>query len=351
MKLQSILQGVVLVSVLLLTISVNAKNATRRRKFRCEKYLGAVNKAVDTKLKEFEEMFSKFLEPMSDNYKKESAKLPDISVKLGEIIANMRISQEEIRREKYNLQLVLEHMYSQKPSANSLNSNFKALDGILTYLSLLVDQLVKMTDVGESGLISGDTSAMKHATAATKTTIKTTGTTATTVESTTTLTSIQAEKPQYPRDPDFLDQLRQELINDEGYKHAIYNDTTRNATFGIGHKITIQDPEFSKPFGTKVSKERIEEAYRADVKAAIKSCCILFKDFQNLPNEVQLIILNMRFNLGHTGLASFKKFRKAINNRNWVKAAREMEQSIWYKQVPKRAKRLTKRMRKVRKKC
>ncbi|KAL3858451.1 hypothetical protein ACJMK2_013042 [Sinanodonta woodiana] len=204
MKLQSILQGVVLVSVLLLTISVNAKNATRRRKCRCEKYLGAVNKAIDTKLKEFEEMFSKFLEPMSDNYKKESAKLLDINVKLGEINGNMTDSQEELRREKYNLRLVWEHMYYQEQSADSLNSNFKALDSILKNVSLLVDKLEKMTDVGESGLISGDTSAMKIATAATKaarkTTIKTTETTATKVESTTTLPSMKVDEPQYPRD-------------------------------------------------------------------------------------------------------------------------------------------------------
>ncbi|KAL3858464.1 hypothetical protein ACJMK2_013054 [Sinanodonta woodiana] len=203
MKLQSILQGVVLVSVLLLTISVNAKNATRRRKCRCEKYLGAVNKAIDTKLKEFEEMFSKFLEPMSDNYKKESAKLLDINVKLGEINGNMTDSQEELRREKYNLRLVWEHMYYQEQSADSLNSNFKALDSILKNVSLLVDKLEKMTDVGESGLISGDTSAMKIATAATKaarkTTIKTTETTATKVESTTTLPSMKVDEPQYPR--------------------------------------------------------------------------------------------------------------------------------------------------------
>ncbi|KAK3597192.1 hypothetical protein CHS0354_003692 [Potamilus streckersoni] len=204
MKLPGILQGVVLVSVLLLTISVTAKNATRRRKCKCEKYLGAVNKVIDTKLKEFEEMFSKFLEPMSDSYKKESAKLMDISVKIGEINGNMTDSQEELRREKYNLRLVWEHMYSQELNADSLNSNFKALDAIMKNLSLLVDKLEKMTNVGESGIISGDTFAMNDAPAATKAsrkiTTKITETTTTMVESPTTIASIQAEKLQYPKD-------------------------------------------------------------------------------------------------------------------------------------------------------
>ncbi|KAL3858447.1 hypothetical protein ACJMK2_013038 [Sinanodonta woodiana] len=141
--------------------------------------------------------------------------------------------------------------------------------------------------------------------------------------------------------------LRQELINVEGYKDVIYADSTKNPTFGIGHKITKNDPEFGNPLGTKVSTKRINEAYDADVKAAINSSCILFKDFQNLPEEVQLIILNMRFNLGHTGLDKFEKFRQAVDNRNWVEAASEMEKSNWYKQVPKRAGKLTERMRTV----
>ncbi|KAL3858456.1 hypothetical protein ACJMK2_013046 [Sinanodonta woodiana] len=101
------------------------------------------------------------------------------------------------------------------------------------------------------------------------------------------------------------------------------------------------------PLGTKVSKKMIEEAFNADVKAAIDSCCKLFDNFQNLPNEVQLIILNMRFNLGYSGLEKFKKFREAVNNGDWDKAAVEMVDSKW----PNRAKRLMERMRKVKKNC
>ncbi|KAK3597185.1 hypothetical protein CHS0354_003683 [Potamilus streckersoni] len=168
--------------------------------------------------------------------------------------------------------------------------------------------------------------------------------------STTQYTTATTEEPKEDcviDDADFLDQLRQELINDEGYKEEIYEDTTGNPTFGIGHKITRKDPEFGKPLGTRVSKERIEEAFKADVKAAIESCCKLFNNFQNLPKEVKLIILNIRFNLGHTGLAKFAKFRDAVNIGDWEKAADEMEHSIWFNQVPNRAKRLVERMRKV----
>ncbi|KAK3597191.1 hypothetical protein CHS0354_003689 [Potamilus streckersoni] len=155
------------------------------------------------------------------------------------------------------------------------------------------------------------------------------------------------KKPCLTQHKDFWQKLRIEIIVDEGYVKEIY--LTRNGVphFGVSHRITRQDPEFYTPVGTKVSRKRIEEAYQTDIKKAIQSCCSLFKDFQNLPDEVQLIILNMRFNMGHVSLIGFVKFRKAINSRDWENAAHEMEKSKWYKQVTNRAKRLVDRMRTV----
>jgi len=53
---------------------------------------------------------------------------------------------------------------------------------------------------------------------------------------------------------------------------------------------------------------------------------------------------NMMFNLG---LPRFSKFRKTINNiisKNYKKAAEEMRDSRWYRQVTNRAERLALRM-------
>ncbi|KAK3597186.1 hypothetical protein CHS0354_003684 [Potamilus streckersoni] len=216
-----------------------------------------------------------------------------------------------------------------------------------TTTTLKASTTTKTTSTRETASTTGTTS--------TKETTSATGTTSTT--KTTSTTHCTTSTPKNPKkdcvidDPDFLDQLRLELTNDEGYKVKIYVNKKGNLTFGIGHKITRKDPEFGKPLGTKVSKKRIEEAFKADVKAAIESCCKLFKNIPNLPKEVQLILFNMRFNLGHSGLEGFKNFRKAVNGRNWVEAANKMVKSKWYKQVPNRAKRLEERMRIVRKGC
>ena len=73
-------------------------------------------------------------------------------------------------------------------------------------------------------------------------------------------------------------------------------------------------------------------------------CKKIFDDWDALPEEVRLIMANMMFNLG---LPRFSRFRKMINNiinKNYPKAAEEMRDSRWYRQVTNRAERLAKRM-------
>jgi len=69
--------------------------------------------------------------------------------------------------------------------------------------------------------------------------------------------------------------------------------------------------------------------------------------YQTWPGEVKEIMVNMAFNLGYSGLASFRKLRTAIHNKNWNEAAREIVNSTWYCQEMCRAVRLVIRMRNV----
>ena len=143
------------------------------------------------------------------------------------------------------------------------------------------------------------------------------------------------------------DQLRVELAEDEGCKKEIYLDHLHLPTFGIGHLIREDDPEFGKPIGTPVSDERVRQAFALDVAVAIEDCRRLYDDFDDLPEEAQLIIANMAFNLGYGRLSKFKRMHAAVSAREWHKAAEEMVDSLWYQQVPRRAERLVNRMKEV----
>ena len=46
-------------------------------------------------------------------------------------------------------------------------------------------------------------------------------------------------------------------------------------------------------------------------------------------------------------LAKFKKMKTAVDKKNWVEAAEEMKNSLWYKQVGMRGVELVKRMKNI----
>ena len=142
-----------------------------------------------------------------------------------------------------------------------------------------------------------------------------------------------------------LDKLREELAADEGCKFEIYLDHLGLPTFGIGHLIREHDPEHGKPVGTEVSDERVRQVFALDVAVTIEDCQRLFRNWDDLPDEAQLVCGNMAFNLGYPRFSKFVNFRAAIEAQDWLKAADEAVDSRWHDQVPNRAKRLVQRLR------
>ena len=144
-----------------------------------------------------------------------------------------------------------------------------------------------------------------------------------------------------------LEKLRKQLEIDEGVKYEIYLDHLGYPTFGIGHLVIPSDKEYREDFGTRVSEERVRECFDKDVESVLRDCTLLYKDFDELPEEAQQIIANMMFNMGYTRLSKFKGMKKGVDARDWNKAADEMVDSRWYKQVTNRANRLVERMRNI----
>ena len=142
-----------------------------------------------------------------------------------------------------------------------------------------------------------------------------------------------------------IDQLREELKVDEGVKYEIYLDHLGLATFGIGHLVLNSDPEYGQEVGTPVSEDRVNECFASDVEVVLSECTQLYPDFNGLPEEVQLIIANMMFNMGRPRLSKFKGMKRGVDARDWNAAADEMVDSQWYRQVTNRADRLVQRMR------
>lgn len=67
--------------------------------------------------------------------------------------------------------------------------------------------------------------------------------------------------------------------------------------------------------------------------------------YSQAPFVVKTVLINMAFNMGVSGLLKFRNTLRYMGQGMWDKAAANMEQSLWYRQVPSRARELVERIR------
>jgi len=137
-----------------------------------------------------------------------------------------------------------------------------------------------------------------------------------------------------------IELCKAEIKRHEGEVLKIYEDSLGYKTLGIGHLCQPEDPEYSWEVGTKVSQEVVDMYYEQDFKKHYKETIHVFgseEDFENLPEPIQRVLVNMCFNLGGTRLSKFKNMLKACKEHNWSEMARQMEDSRWFGQVGRRS--------------
>lgn len=129
-----------------------------------------------------------------------------------------------------------------------------------------------------------------------------------------------------------LDSLREHLSQVEGYRHVSYKDSLGNPTIGIGHKIKNGEVYHN------ITSSQIESLFIQDITLAKKAAIRLVPSFYSHPEQVQIIIVSLVFNLGPNGFSKFRRFRSALENKNYKLTALELSDSLWANQVPNRAK-------------
>jgi len=138
--------------------------------------------------------------------------------------------------------------------------------------------------------------------------------------------------------------LKQLLEHDEGCVYEVYLDHLDKKTIGIGHLVTESDPEYDWPLGCPVSEERVHELFQKDVSVAIQDARWLQRDFDNLPEDAQVTIVSLAFQLGLNRYQKFVKHHAAIQDRDWKEAAAQLRDSKLYQQTPNRTERHAQRL-------
>lgn len=168
--------------------------------------------------------------------------------------------------------------------------------------------------------------------------------------------------------PYLLKQVTADLERDEGFRKYAYPDPLSllakrypNQKWGFKPAREIlavigQKEEKGMPwtvgFGetggvtvdTVMTKEMAHHKLEARVIKFAADLERVYPEWKNQPVVIQTVLLNMCYNLGAKGLASFKNTLKSITARDYNQAASNLRKSLWYTQTGVRARYLVKRV-------
>ena len=147
-----------------------------------------------------------------------------------------------------------------------------------------------------------------------------------------------------------MKRLRATLKKDEGVHLQPYCDTMHIPTVGVGRNLRDvgydgkkyqTTAEFTEDYPNGLTLDEVEAAFEEDIQKAISGASSLAGDHWASLSEVrQEVLVNMVFNMGKGGVQGFKRMWKAIGDGRFDRAAFEMCDSCWLRQVKMRAVRL-----------
>ena len=127
--------------------------------------------------------------------------------------------------------------------------------------------------------------------------------------------------------------LIDDIKAEEGFSGTVYVCSEGFDTVGYGSRmpITKEEAELLLEYRLKGMKAQLT-GYLYDI---------------DMKDEAWDILFNMSYQLGVKGVLNFKNMIKALKNNDYKEASIQMLDSLWAKQTPNRAKRLSDRMSKL----
>lgn len=120
-------------------------------------------------------------------------------------------------------------------------------------------------------------------------------------------------------------------MDSEGFSPFIYTDKTEHPTIGYGHNLSVYSYE-----GKRITKAY---GFLTDILKENYKAILSYGWYKNLDAMRRMVILDLSYNLGLSGLLKFKQFIKAIEDKNYALAVEGLQKSPYFNQVKKRASR------------
>lgn len=131
------------------------------------------------------------------------------------------------------------------------------------------------------------------------------------------------------------DKIREMIKRHEGYNSNVYEDSVGVITGGYGHALWY--PKTKR--GTMLPKGIWEEVFNLDTSFAFRDANKIIEQLslKDIGEARRAVIVNMIFNLGTEGFLGFHGTLDAIAKGDFQSAKEHMLNSLWARQVGKRA--------------
>tara|TARA_R100001443_G_scaffold93539_1_gene100138 strand:- start:19565 stop:19993 length:429 start_codon:yes stop_codon:yes gene_type:complete len=136
------------------------------------------------------------------------------------------------------------------------------------------------------------------------------------------------------------EELKEEIKLHEGYRDTVYLDSLSKRTVGFGHLCVEDHWEDGKQY----DKEYLEEIFEKDFNIALNDANKILegKPVNHIAREV---IIELVFNIGMPRTKKFVKCLAALDNEDYNEAGNQILDSLYAKQVPARAGKLSGKMK------
>lgn len=134
------------------------------------------------------------------------------------------------------------------------------------------------------------------------------------------------------------------LIKREGCCETVYRDSLGHLTVGVGHLVITGD---SLHLGDKISVERIQRFLEIDTEQAFTAAKEQAHEISIETEDFILALTSVNFQLGTQWNHKFYESYPLLVSGDWKTAIRKLNNTLWAKQTPVRAKDFTEAIEKA----
>lgn len=130
-----------------------------------------------------------------------------------------------------------------------------------------------------------------------------------------------------------MNELLKSIVGHEGFSPVAYPDPLSKAEpYTFGHGLT------------SITETESMEIVKNRVTSIIASLSLKLPYWKDIPDDAKEVLIEMAYQMGVTGLLSFKNTLYAVKTKDYIGASSQMLTSRWAKQTPKRAETLARKM-------